>query len=526
MAKKFNNGSKNLVSKAPSKPPATKVVQKITYLLNDPTSPSLTSSINVTDVATPLFRIDGYTGPNTNFTTNAGLASNCQAILGFNLLQVYNKFADSKITKWAAAPYLSVLPLAGKMANAFYDRRSLQFFYFVANKANIYTASSADIVSHELGHAVLDFLRPDFWNTVSVEIFAFHEGFGDIFAFLCSIHHDEIINYILSETKGNLFETNLASKIGEQFGMSLGLGGYLRNVDNDLSYVNPVNLPSYSDNPETLTKEPHNFSRVISGAVYRIFAEIYNGEGKDKQAFIAARDFTRNIFLKASQQTPATSNFFIGFSKILYNIALATNQKYATYVYNVLNARKLLQMSMNIDACVDNTCRMMINEYDYENFVIRNYDHIVSVDDIIKTDKHKCLEGVKIRIPSDDIEFKNNSFGFGPHISDMTSSVQCATDALNLIIDKNMLGTVWTVNEEGVLERQYVRCDGFVNNCTIPGQPEYNKCWKYRISGCGCGGPYGCPPEQKKIETPVKNFCGANYTIKCANTRTSACQVR
>jgi len=56
---------------------------------------------------------------------------------------------------------LIVVPHAGYLANAFYDRRSksIQFYYF-GTKERVYTCLSHDIIAHETGHAILDGLRP------------------------------------------------------------------------------------------------------------------------------------------------------------------------------------------------------------------------------------------------------------------------------------------------------------------------------------------------------------------------------
>ena len=510
------------VAAAPSPTTSSPFVE---FLINDPTTPKLVDNIQIGQINNNLFKIVNYAGPNTNYNDPKGIASNCCGILNYNLLNVYNKYADIKINKWSVTNTLNVHPMAGEMANAFYDRYNLKFFYFNSKIGRIYTALSADVVGHELGHAILDFLRPDFWSTASLEIFAFHEAFGDVFAFLSGLHHDSLINYAINENKGDFFESSIASRIGEQFGMGLGLKGYLRNVDNDLKYVKPANLKSNSNNPEELTKEPHNFSRVISGAIYRIFAEIYTNKGKNKDALILARNFTRDIFLKAAKNAPASADFSIGFARILSKTAKNINPELASIVDSVLSARNLLERQPLMAAhCMGNDCKIMLGEEEHRDYMVHKYDHVVLLDDIVELDKHKCLSGVKVKIPCDDIIFKDHNFGFQQ--SDMLSSVEAATDAINFIIEKEQINTVWKVNDEGMLERNYIKCDGFVDNCTIEGQPEYQKCWKYGVSGCGCGGPYGCPPQPKKIVTPVQNFCGANYSIRCANTRTSACQTR
>lgn len=496
----------------------------IEFLINDPTTANLVDRLPLSQVNTSLFNVAGYVGPNTNRTVNAGIAANCCGVLNYDMVNVYNKYADIKISKWAAVKTLLINPVAGNMANAFYDRNSLKFFHFQGQgkAGRVYTALSADVISHELGHAILDFLRPEFWSTASLEIFAFHEAFGDVFAFLSGLHHDAMINEAIKQTSGNLFETSVASKIGEQFGLGLGMNGYLRNVDNDFKYVKLNTLPSSSPNENVLTKQPHNFSRVISGVVYRIFAEIYNSNGKNKNALIAARDFTRNLFFKAARLTPATSDFCIGFGRIMSSTAKILNPAYSVIVDRVLKDRNFLSVPAMAANCIGNDNRMMINEEIHQDFKINIYEHIVSLDDIIETDKHKCLSGVKLKVPCDDIMFDDNRFGMQK--SDMLSSIECATEAVTYLIENNLINDTWKVNADNVLERDHIRCDGFINNCTVEGQPEYGKCWKYATSGCGCGGPYGCAPEPKKVEKPVENFCGANYSIRCANTRTSACR--
>jgi hypothetical protein len=88
--------------------------------------------------------------------------------------------------RWAATNTLNVYPAAGQDLNAFYDRNSLKFFYALdpVVKKNIYTSDSSDVVSHETGHALLDSIRPDFWNVQSYEVWALHESFGDIISIL------------------------------------------------------------------------------------------------------------------------------------------------------------------------------------------------------------------------------------------------------------------------------------------------------------------------------------------------------
>lgn len=213
---------------------------------------------------------------------------------------------------------------------------------------------SADVITHELGHAVLDYLRPDFWSMGAIEIWAFHEAFGDVFAFLASLHHDTMINVMLTETKGNLFESSTVSKLAEQFGNGLGMSGYLRNVDNDLAYVNPLTLADVSTNPDALTKEPHNFSRVMSGALYRVFAEIYTAKGKNVMAVKLARDFVRDTLFRCMKLVPASPSFFTSFAGVFYDFGKTLNPELAEIAKRVFISKNMMpastKMNLNEDS--------------------------------------------------------------------------------------------------------------------------------------------------------------------------------
>src|SRR5207249_3490269 len=82
---------------------------------------------------------------------------------------------------------LGVVLDAGVDLNAYYDRRELAFFHDTVARTTVYTGESPDVLCHELGHAVLDALRPGLWDAMSVEVAAFHEACGDISALLAGL---------------------------------------------------------------------------------------------------------------------------------------------------------------------------------------------------------------------------------------------------------------------------------------------------------------------------------------------------
>jgi hypothetical protein len=494
--------------------------QNIKYYLNDPSTPNLTEVVNFSP--STLFNVSGYAGPNENWTTPAGLASNVTGTLMFAMNNFYNKFSLNKIAFWSKVKTLLVRPNAGQMPNAYYDRKGLSFFWFNGrNGQKIFTALSAEVITHELGHAVLDFLRPDFWSVGAIEIWAFHEAFGDIFAFLASLHHDSMIDFMLNETKGNLYESSIVSKLAEQFGSGLGMTGYLRDVDNDLSYINPNTLADVSTNPNALTKEPHNFSRVMSGAIYRVFAEIYTAKGKNANSVKLARDFVRDTLFRCMKLVPASPGFFIAFTKVFCDIGKTLNPEFAEIAKRVFVSKNMMSSTIKANLC-DNSDKIKLLEEKDDVFTMMKFEYQAKINDILHIEDEK-YKNLKIRLPVDDLIYQNGDGQTNIIGSDINESIQCGQQAAKYIIQNDLLDKTWMVDENGLLRRMMIRCDGFVDNCTIPGQPEYGKCWKYRISGCGCGGPYGCPPIEEKNKPTIKNSCNQNYVIKCGNTRTSAC---
>ena len=269
------------VKPAPS--PAPKPVPKtITYMLNDPATPVFKTVLPPTAPASPLFTVVGYKGGGDAWNTLPGQAANVYTTI-VNLLNFINTVAVRPMNGWAATRQLQVIPRAGRMLNAYYDRSTLSFFfdYNRTTGQEIRTADSSDIVSHELGHAILDFYRPELFSMPLTEIWAFHESFGDFMAIVTMLLHDETVQQCLHETGGNLRQNNLICRIAEQFGAAVASVNptqdnmSLRNAWNSLQYVDPLTLPRSSSNLQTLTSTPHSFSRVMTGALYEVMVAVY-----------------------------------------------------------------------------------------------------------------------------------------------------------------------------------------------------------------------------------------------------------
>lgn len=168
---------------------------------------------------------------------------------------------------------LTVVPHAGFGKNAFYDRKSksLQFYYFGTEDDRVYTCLSADIVYHELAHAILDGVRPYYSESASVETGAFHEFMGDIAAVLLTLRNNKFRGVIAEQTSGDLSAAKNLSSIAAEFGKRTAGRDYLRSAKNRATMSAVAGLTSV-----------HTVSQVMTGAMFDILLAL-TGQYIDRQ---------------------------------------------------------------------------------------------------------------------------------------------------------------------------------------------------------------------------------------------------
>jgi hypothetical protein len=296
--------------KKPAGPPTVR------FYPNDPDAPvGLTSAAPIEpDAKEPSFTIEGghyapaaYDPGTPEFQYWQGEVALARTI------RVWEDLLDRDFTKWHEDRPLLVKLRAGKDLNAFYDRKSLQFFYDVDQKTKrtVYAAESLDVVAHEAGHAVLDCYQPGFWSTPDLETASFHEAFADCSALLVTLTDDAVCRALLTEARGSWEKSNQVSRLAEALGRTLydnyGAGAVsdptrLRDARNAFRYSDPESLPS-GTNDADLAAEPHSFSRVFTGAFYdslvqvlaRTLTKTPGPEGIEKARGLLGRALARAI---------------------------------------------------------------------------------------------------------------------------------------------------------------------------------------------------------------------------------------
>ena len=402
---------------------------KLTVFLNDPTTPDLIINLNKPISKSALnFNIPNWKGNNGTRGSLASQCTNSNALIS----ETINYFCKHiRVNSWSATQSLIIVPRAGDQLNAFYDRKHLKFFHTKdSNKKTIYTIDSSDIVTHELGHALLDAIRPELWNMQALEIWSFHEAFADIMAILSLLQFDDSIKYVIEKTNGDLGKPNVVSNLAEQVGSTIyNLTGdtsrspnALRSAINDFVYVNPNTLPKEAPTNE-LAAECHSFGRVFLGALYEILVEIYNELVKQthepNSALKIARDHLSGCLFVASKKAALSPKYYNSIASSMLLIEKSKGSKYYGLMKSIFMNRKILTPNPLMLSNV--TWKDLIMEVGLDDEVIKsstasaitfkNKRKVTLSDYMVTAQEDNPLHNVEIEVPNDSFyEFNKDGY--------------------------------------------------------------------------------------------------------------------
>lgn len=458
------------ISKKPSPEKPSVVKNSIDYIINDSSTPNLVEKAKIPSVGNLRYSVRDYNSNPKNL--NQRRALNCFVTIG-NCINYVQSNSKSIIKRWASTQNLDVVPLAGVDVNAYYDRRSLRFFYSKINNKTIYTADSQDIVAHELGHAILDAMRPDFWSVQSLEIWSFHEAFADICAIVSIMQYEEALKKVLEDTNGDISKSNLVSRLAEEVGIFIFdnySNKYLSNALRDpaveiFKYVDPQTLPAETSN-DKLAAECHSFGRVFTAVWYNIFTKVYEKECLTSSRLIAikkARDICFSLLLQSIPTSPRVVNYYYAIAKSMIGLSKIKFPQYETLIkesfieFDILNKEEPLKMLSNTswDEIVSN-----LNKNDE---VIKNSKGI-----IVKLTRNKTIKiqnisilsnnndnSIEVETPSDMyFEFDNNGILIDEIIPDEKKILESSLFCLS-VIEKQDKNNMWSI-ENNKLIRNYI----------------------------------------------------------------------
>jgi hypothetical protein len=259
------------------------------------------------------------------------------------------------LTRWQPGPVLPVLLDEGVDLNAFYDRKALNFFHGPSPTGTVFSGESPDIVCHEMGHAILDSLKPQLWGAASHEAAAFHEAFGDISAIMSALQLPSLRASVLADTHGHLYTSSRLSRLAEQLGAAIRAQqpdavdrDCLRNAVNSFVYHDPTNLPVAA--PATqLSSEPHSFSRVFTGAFFEALGSILAATAADhaqptQQELLDAANDLAGILVTAIKNAPVVPEWYAQVAGGMVQAAAAVNKAYPAILKGVFVRRSILSL--------------------------------------------------------------------------------------------------------------------------------------------------------------------------------------
>ncbi len=182
-------------------------------------------------------------------------------------------------------PRLRLYPHALRARNAYYspDKIAILFGYFNATTARgaavvdnsmVFSTLSADIVAHEVTHALLDGLHRRYQENSNPDVGAFHEAFADIVALFQHFTFEELVASAISGSHADLSARSLLSGLAQQFGLATGKDGALRD------YLDPDKdgLASYDYQTEF---EVHRRGSILVLCIWKAFLAIVTRRNQD-----------------------------------------------------------------------------------------------------------------------------------------------------------------------------------------------------------------------------------------------------
>jgi hypothetical protein len=235
-----------------------------------------------------------------------------------------------KLTAWQGKrKRLPVFQDAGIELNAYYDRHSFSFFHEPVGTRTFFSGESTDVVAHEVGHGLLDAIRPDLWSASFLEAGAFHESFGDCIAILTALHDRETRTALLGVTKTlkkrNFVEGTIELLAAGIKAIDAGHNAAApRRAYNTLRHQIPSTLP-IDGGPGELINEVHSFGMVFTGCFYDVIVGLFAAQpARTEKALLAAARKAGTLLVRAASTAVVAPRFFqsVGRAMVLADDAM------------------------------------------------------------------------------------------------------------------------------------------------------------------------------------------------------------
>jgi hypothetical protein len=208
---------------------------------------------------------------------------------------------------WARSGALELKPFenadGGGEPDAFFDGRQIVF----RNTAAVRPGLSVDVVTHELGHAILNAWNPALRNSSSLEHVAFHEAFGDSLALLVALSDVTVAAQAL---QNGLDQPNPAETLLESLARGIARA---RGLSAQALTRHALNNSRWSANLSFTTplSPEYELSLVFTGAIYDSVVALLGLRGPSSVDGLSAAALTvGRLLARAVRDAPYDHNLF------------------------------------------------------------------------------------------------------------------------------------------------------------------------------------------------------------------------
>jgi len=209
--------------------------------------------------------------------------------------------------------------------NAFYDRASFQFFESTAGNKTTFSGESTDVVAQEVGHGLLDAIRPQLIQAPLLEVGAFHEAFGDCVALITAFLDSKSRTAVRASIGSRNFLETTAEDLSDAIRrlQANHNAAEPRHAKNNLQWVLPTTLPA-NGGPGVLINEEHSFARIFSGSFYDLILKLA-GSSPSVSAIRTATIKATRLLVAGAAAAPIGARFFQAIGRAMVMADDSTN---------------------------------------------------------------------------------------------------------------------------------------------------------------------------------------------------------
>lgn len=225
----------------------------------------------------------------------------------------WERITGNAIVSWHQHQRIEVLPqIEDDDTNAYYERGAVSFSALEIDGKFFRMAVSTDVVAHEIGHAVLDAMRPELWDHHGTETAAFHESFGDCLAILTALQD--------LQTRRAVVKALARKNVIETWGENMAKGSKALDPDHNASAPRRARnafewqLPTTLDDdggPGELINECHSFGQIFTGCFYDAILGVFDLlTGPAEKKLLRASKIVGALLAEAIENVPVVTRFF------------------------------------------------------------------------------------------------------------------------------------------------------------------------------------------------------------------------